>query len=435
MRHFTRLLSTNSCPTARRRNNYSHSHAMQSMIGWCKAAQRYGVGKTRLTCERSVLSEKILMMAYKLPSVPTGSAFVTRNLARQFSRDEMLIVGEKPIGGLSEDWDEDWPETVATRWSLPDGWRGERWFRRIQFPLFLWRNLSAARRLGCTSIVVHPLPFSSLLAALFVAKFAGARIYPYYHNSNQSVDEGTGLGSWIIRKVQAHFFKVARHVFVMSEGLVDEYRQRYPGLDTSALVHTFNGPIPEFESPPEPGSPVKLVYFGNVNESGRDATDRCVEAVRNIDDAMLTFLSATPRKYFEQNGWLSDRISCCKVPEDEVERRIREADIVLLPHGFVGGFTEVEYRTIFPTKTIPYLLSGRPILAHCPKGCFLWNFLKEHECALVVDQSDAKAVEDAVGRLRTDSRLRDSLVKNALKTAEMFQAHRVAQYLREKLAE
>ena len=101
--------------------------------------------------------------------------------------------------------------------------------------------------------------------------------------------------------------------------------------------------------------------------------------------------------------------------------------MVLLPHIFqYPAAAHDEYRTIFPTKTIEYLISGRPILAHSPADSFLTQFLKENDCALVVDEPDVGMLRAAIERLRSDNELRDRLVRNALRTARMFQAPHVA---------
>jgi len=118
---------------------------------------------------------------------------------------------------------------------------------------------------------------------------------------------------------------------------------------------------------------------------------------------------------------------------DEVQPYLREADIVVLPHGLSGGLSPEEYRTIFPTKTIQYLLRGRPILAHVPRSCYLTRFLNEHRCALVVDEPSVPALLTAIERLRSDAKLRADLVRNALGAVEMFRAPRIAALLRSRL--
>ena len=109
----------------------------------------------------------------------------------------------------------------------------------------------------------------------------------------------------------------------------------------------------------------------------------------------------------------------------------RNESIVLLPHSFVyPARAKDDFLTIFPTKTIEYLISGRPILAHTPADCFLTHFLRENDCALVVEQPDVDALTAAIERLRSDASLRRRLVSNALKAAAQFQACRVAREFR-----
>ena len=62
------------------------------------------------------------------------------------------------------------------------------------------------------------------------------------------------------------------------------------------------------------------------------------------------------------------------ISRDEVLARLGQADVLFLPHGLTGSWAAEEYRTIFPTKTIEYLISGRPILAHTPPDRFLTRF-------------------------------------------------------------
>src|SRR5207253_5843736 len=138
------------------------------------------------------------------------------------------------------------------------------------------------------------------------------------------------------RWLQARVFSRARHVFVMSDGMVELYRKKYPNLRCSALVHSFNEEIPEFASAPQVHSPLRLVVCGNINESCRDATVRFCKAVSRIDDVSLTVLSGTPRAELRDLGLLRNGTRHETVSRDEVVRRLEEADIVVLPHGFTG---------------------------------------------------------------------------------------------------
>src|SRR5262249_52294238 len=151
-------------------------------------------------------------------------------------------------------------------------------------------------------------------------------------------------------------------------------------------VHSFNEEIPAFTALPDVHSPLRLVVCGNINESCRDAAVRFSEAVSQMKDVSLTVLSGTPKEEIQQLGVLRDGTGYETVSRDQVLNRLEEADVVVLPHGFSGKSAPEEYRTMFPTKTIEYLICRRPILAHTPPDSYLTRFLKKQKCAFVVDR-------------------------------------------------
>jgi glycosyltransferase involved in cell wall biosynthesis len=359
----------------------------------------------------------------------SGAAAVVRNLALQFTRDEMVVAGELPADGQPADWGSGSPELVYVTRAWPATRRGARWWRLLQVPLLVLRCLRLARRHRCTAIVVVYPKADFLLAAYLTAAWTGAKLFPYFHNTY--VENCEGMARRVAAWLQGRVFRAAAHVFVMSEGMVELYRERYPGLRCSALLHSFNEDIPVFAPPPPPASPVRLMLSGNINESCRDATARVCEAVARCDDTSLTILSATPRVVLERLRLLSESVHH-ETPL-ELLPRLRQADILVLPHGLTGGYAPEEYRTIFPTRTIEYLLAGRPILAHLPADCYLARFLRENDCALLVHEARVESVVQGILRLRSDSELRSRLVRNALRAAEPFQAPRIAATLRAHL--
>ncbi len=208
------------------------------------------------------------------------------------------------------------------------------------------------------------------------------------------------------------------------------YHERYPDLRCSVLPHSFNEAVPTFTPPPVPRPSPRFVICGSINESCLDAALRVSEAIALVKGARLTLLSGTPAAVLRRLGMLREGVRHESVSRDQLMERLQQADVVVLPHGFHGALSAEEYRTIFPTRTIEYLISGRPILAHAPGDCYLARFLTEHECALVVAEPSVNAVSQAIERLLSDDVLRRRLVQNALRVAEMFTARRVARLLR-----
>jgi glycosyltransferase involved in cell wall biosynthesis len=372
--------------------------------------------------------KRILFLSMGVPPLVCGQTSVISNLATQFSREEMIVAGEEPSEGPPFQWEEHWPQIFY----LTKSWRrGRRWGRRVLFPLLLIRSLRLARRYRCKHVVTVFPTEEFLLAGYLTALCTGARFYPYFHNTY--LENQTGLSRIFAGWLQNHVFSKAAHVFVMSEGMVEFYRDRYPELKCSPLVHSFSGPIPDFLPPSDPRPSLRFMITGAIWDACLDATTRACDAISQVEDASLTFLSGMPRAFLEQIGVMRSGFKHETVPHGQVITRLRDSDIVVLPHGFDGSLPPEEYRTMFPTRTIEYLLCGRPILAHTPPGCFLTRFLKEHDCALVVDKPSVPELLEAIRRLRTDEELRTKLVRNALRVARMFHAPGVAATLRAHL--
>lgn len=379
------------------------------------------------------MPERILLLSRSVPPETTGSAVVVLNLAKQFSRAEMVVAGEHPHGRPAIVWKEEWPEIVY----LIKGWsqtsRGTRWRRRTKFPWLIFRCLRLVRKYKCKAIVAVFPNEDFLLAGYVVSVLTRAKFYPYFHNTYLEQCQLGSLHYRFARWFQSRVFTRAKHIFVMSEGMVQLYRERYPDLKCSALVHSFNEDIPEFNRPPQPGTSMRFAMCGNINESCAEATVRVCAAIRQLDSP-LTILSGTARTYLRRLGILQGKVRYETVSWGLMVQRLEEADIVVLAHGFKGGLSKEEYSTIFPTRTIEYLICGRPILAHAPADCHLTRFLREQGCALVVDEPSVEAILAAIQRLYEDGDLRSFLVRNALRTAELFRAPVVAAALRLALA-
>lgn len=377
------------------------------------------------------MSDRILLLSRSVPPQTSGSAIIAMNLAKQFTRDEMVVAGERVPGRPPVEWRDEWPRVLHLTSGLEPGRRGARWLRCLEVPRLVVGTGRLVRREGIgTIIAVFPNEYY-LLAGYLTACRANVRLYAYFHNTYLEQRRG-GAGrfaAWL----QPRVFARASHVFVISEGIRELYGGRYPELPCSVLPHSFCEPIPPFQEPPAPGDPVRFVISGNVNATCEDAGRRVCDAVQETGGT-LALLTGQPSSELTARGLLRPNVTHGPVSRDHLLGHLRQADIAVLPHGFVGPLAEEEYRTIFPTKAIEYLICGRPILAHTPAECFLTRFLRRHGCALVVDEPSVPSLCAAIGRLRSEAPLRAHLVRNALKAAEAFRAPRVAEELRRRLA-
>ena len=368
---------------------------------------------------------KTLVLSRSVPPAVTGSATVVGSLAKQFTRDEMVIVGAFEPGRPKVTWSSEWPRIYyAMIWS--SRFRGERWLRRIQLSWLVLFSLWTLISQRCQVILAIYPDEVYLLAAYVVARIAGKPLFAYFHNTFLENHQDSRLAHWL----QPRIFHYARHVFVMSEGLERLYQRNYPGLKCSPLVHTFNEPISAYVPRPTLRNPVQLCFAGNVNASCSDAASRMAQMVQELEEVHLTLLTGTRHDVLERVGFVGPRVTVETVSRDRLLQYLQQADILLLPHGFTSSLAQEEIKTIFPTKVIEYLTSGRPILAHLPSDCFLAEFLRLHNCALIVDEPTVPALKRGLITLQCDADLRVRLVRNALKAAERFHAPRVAMHLR-----
>jgi hypothetical protein len=281
--------------------------------------------------------QRILLLSWGVPPVTAGSAVIVGNLARQFTPDEMILASERPHGKSAIGWRDDWAKLAHIAVGWPPTWRGARWWRRLQLPLMVLRAAYLVLRHRCSTVVAVFPNEEFLMTGYLTALLTGASFFPYFHNS--WLENRRGLARLFARWLQPLVFARAEHVFLMSEGMVELYRQRYPHVKCSALVHSFNERVPVFAVPPEPGFPLRITICGNIYEVCRDATVRVCEAIFRIEDTELTFLTGTPRSYLAELGLLRNGVRYDTVSRDELVDRLHESDIVVLPHGFTGGYS------------------------------------------------------------------------------------------------
>lgn len=377
------------------------------------------------------MARKILLVSRSVPPGASGSSVIIGNLARQFTRDEMVVVGAWFMESPPVEWRAEWPKLIYATINPPDGWRGLRFIRWAQFPWLLVRAWWALVMNRCDVILgVYPDEIY-LFAAYVLSVITGKPLYLYFHNTYLEHARGNIMAGWL----QPRAFKRARHMFVMSKAMQALYRRYYPDIVCTPLVHSYNENPPEMSSLPSTetvGSPLRIVLSGSVNASNEGAVEHMAGAIRALPDTELWIYSKTNTGYLKRMGVDVDspQFHLTTVSRDTLIEELQKADILFLPHGFGERESQEEIETIFPTRTIEYLIAGRPILAHAPDKCFISDFLREHDCALLVTEPSAEAVQAAIEQLKNDAALRRRLVQNAVRAAQQFYAPVVAAHLR-----
>ncbi len=377
---------------------------------------------------------KILLVSSTILPQRGGSSVIVENLARNFSKEQMLVLGSKGLFGKNHmNRDPAGPEFRYFFSELSIFGRGARffdWFRRRKMKPLIKAMEKIIRQENITYVIgVYPNQFYCVAAAR-AAKQAGVPFSSYFHNT---YEDNPGLNDPDASQWQKEIFDHSQYIFVMSDGLKEFYERKHPGKTFIPLVHTFKE-FPDASKNsglPGPNKDIyKLVAIGNFNPSNMEATIRFLEAVASHPKYELSIYTHVPGVLLNHRG-LNTSLFDHKpaVWPDEIHAELQHFDICVLTHGFHGAYGPIEYETIFPTRTIPFLLSGKPIFAHSPEGSFLNKFLIKNQCAELVAEPDVSKIIEGLERIADNREHQEYLVSNAYKTAQLFHGPKVAEQL------
>lgn len=368
-------------------------------------------------------------MSWTVYPTSTGSAIIVDNIARTFKPSEMVLLGEATNPISEEEEKNIRPKIYYTNPNVTIKGRGKRYLKWLNFNKVVRYMTEVAEKEQCTSILaVFPDEFY-MYAAYKVSKKLNIPFFTWFHNTYLDSRTGLSLGA---RFFQPRFFNHASINFLMSDGMLEFFQKKYPDYVFKTLRHGFEIPEITYTPADAPAEKIKFMYSGSINSSCLEATLRLFEVIHE-NPAYELHIYGNEKEIKHYNIQTGKAILHGFVDWEVFVNSMENYDIMLLPHGFDGARTEAEYKTIFPTRTIPLLYSNRPILAHTPKGAFITDFLQKNNCAEVVDIKDKAAIRTAIKRLITDKTRRAEIIKNAIKTAKIFDINGVHKQLREML--
>ena len=370
------------------------------------------------------MKNKILILAWGVYPGTGGSTIILNNIAKGFKADELVIAGQIPRTKPEVPWDSFSDIKLYYLDPFPFGYkRPERYIRWLKTSKLIRQVEEIVKSEGVTSILsIFPDEYYAYIAYK-VSKRLDLPFYIWYHNSY--VENRTGILKVLAKYLQPKFFKLAKKVFVMSDGLNKELSLHNPNVNFETLVHGFELELPQAQDSTSRNGRTKFLYSGSLNDSCLDASIRMIKVILEDKSHEIHVFSGNP-KIFIQNGLDGDRVFFHDfLPLQDFVASLHEYDIMMLPHGIDGKRSQLEYKTIFPTRTIPLLFSGKPILAHSPEDSFLTEFLKENDCAVIVCDKDKEKLRTAIEQIKNGDEGIDELVKNAQNTSKLFELQSV----------
>jgi len=378
---------------------------------------------------------KILIVSWSILPSKGGSSVIVENLAKNFSNDELVVLGSRklfqPKKIIRDPKGPQFFYFFSELYFLGRGYRYFIWFRKWRFNPLVKKIKKLIQEEKIEHVIgVYPNPFYCLAASI-AAKELGIPFSSYFHNT---YTDNIAITDPKAEAIQKQIFDHSENIFVMSKGMQDFYEERYGLKKFIPLVHTFNTFADESMLKGIPGENkkhYKLVAIGNFNESNMDATLRLAKTISDHPKYSLSLFTHVPKVLLKKRGLDPRSIEYEGfVDPDKVHQVLQHYDICILTHGFIGGYGDIEYKTIFPTRTIPLLLSGKPILVHSPDGSFLNNFIHENKCAELVDIPTSEAIIEGLERITNSQDYQKELVESAKKTAAQFYGPNVVEGLK-----
>ena len=377
---------------------------------------------------------RLLVVSHTIPTAASGTPVIIRRLLSHFTSEEVVLIGRPPRRG-SRQTAVSLPFR-ATQVPTPQvGIRGDPyWMIASILPVLAvaWR---ATRRHRPHVILSFYPDEGALLAGHLLTKWTGLPHVVYLCDLYLETPRPSWQ-QWLARWLQPKAFHGAARLVVVNEAMAQFYRERY-GLDAVVVPTCINSPIPEHRPPAPPRGRLIIGFAGNVNEDRIGPLKQLTRLVGDDSDYEIRYFSGQGEQFLRSSGlWASNVRTQLARDDGELHSLLSECDVLYLPLTFLGREDWTDQRaTCFGIKAYDYFLSQKPIVVHCPGEFFTSRFFRDRQCGLCVTSEDPNELEGALLRLRADSDLRDSLVRNALNAAHEFRGESVSGRFRSALSD
>lgn len=208
-------------------------------------------------------------------------------------------------------------------------------------------------------------------------------------------------------------------VFTISEAMGEAYRQHWdrPYEVYRGTINVDAWPWPNATLPANDGV-FRVGFAGSVDRSqlqGLRNVARALEALTAQGRPARLVLYLTDH-YARMVAPAMAEFKVVEIREHpsatDLRAQFGSMDALVLAYAFDADSIQY-YRYSFATKSVAYMLSGRPILVHGPLAIEPVNYCARGGWAMVVDEPSATAVAQAVEKLMSAPELRDGLARAA----------------------
>lgn len=355
---------------------------------------------------------KTLLVTKSFPPVAGGTAFLLFELTRHFKIDELSIVH-----GINEslvESDQTLPfkrKQVLFLGSGKNTLRLNRYFPRWYVYLIRIAIRRAIKRDTISSIYIHYPNGAFAVGAYLEAKRAGIPYLFYQDILWEEREKGAGLE--LAKKYESKVISEAKTCVAITEFAAEHQTQKH-SREFFTIPHTLDSSTIPSGFRPHNGTKKRVHFAGGIYpRMNEDSIIRFMEACRLLPYE-FEFEFCSPNKPESLKDY---DIEWKYLSKEKLLEAQRNSDLVFLPQAFESSTPQMIQHN-FPTKTMEYLCSGRPILVHSPADSYLSDLCRRKGFGMLVDQPDVKLLASQINLLLSDETKQKSIVNKALTFAK-----------------
>lgn len=314
---------------------------------------------------------------------------------------------------------------------------------RRRLPMLLCQSIKISIRrtienLG-TKAVMGTLPHDVYMVAAFLAS-RELRLPFYAHMHDlwiENTTPGTPLAQFASFWERVILTQSAR-VLCMTEAMQEHYEEKY-GIHSYLLPHTIAERdmlrLPHAISPARAAAPTVLFVGAVSPPMNLDALKVLAAASELLPQGYdLLYCTSADKPSLDRLGIRSSRLRVLYLTREEVQRLESQANVLVAPLSHKNCSID-EVKTVFSTKLLEYMVSGRPILVFAPADSYHAQSAKKKGWGYVVSEDSPEALAAAIVRLGSDRALAEDLVQSAFREARNRNAARYAELLQQWVEE
>ena len=299
--------------------------------------------------------------------------------------------------------------------------------------LFLVKRIIKKIRCYKPDIIFSNCPdIDYFICAYKAAKKCKIPFYSHMHDlweENHSPE--TYVGKMAI-KWEKEILLNSKRVFCMTNVQQKHYEHKY-GIHTDLLPHTIKDSdldMPNLEYHPNYDN--TLLFTGAVSRvMNLDALKVLSKASERFSEKInICLCTSTKHEDFKILGVDSHNWEIKWLSREKVQDLQRHSGVLFAPLSHKNGGMD-EIKTVFSTKILEYLVSGRPIIIFAPHDSFHALSAKEKGWAFVIDEDNPEKLADGIIELLNNPEMQKGIVEKAIEEAKNRRASTQAAILYE----